>query len=76
MSRASEAALRERVDFYEAFAQRLPLRVICEVLGIPSVDCAEFARFGGFEFSGATPGFSGDSALRTLEAFPLRLVPR
>ncbi len=35
---ASAAAERGEVDLYDAFAQRLPLQVICELLGIPSVD--------------------------------------
>ncbi len=35
---AAAAAERGRVDLYEAFAQKLPLQVICEVIGIPEVD--------------------------------------
>lgn len=42
---AAAAAERREVDFYEAFAQRLPLQVICEVLGIASVDCEEVGRW-------------------------------
>ncbi len=42
---ANNAAERGEVDFYEAFAQRLPLQVICEVLGIDSVDCEEVGRW-------------------------------
>jgi len=42
---ATDAAERGQVDFYEAFAQRLPLQVICEVLGIASVDCEEVGRW-------------------------------
>ncbi len=38
---ASAAAERERVDLYDAFAQRLPLQVICGMLAIPSVDYAQ-----------------------------------
>ena len=37
---ADEAALAVQVDLYDAFAQRLPLQVICSLLGIPSIDHA------------------------------------
>jgi cytochrome P450 len=33
------------VDLYDAFAQRLPLQVICEMLAIPTVDCEELGRW-------------------------------
>jgi cytochrome P450 len=35
---ATDAAERGEVDLYDAFAQKLPLQVICEVIGIPAVD--------------------------------------
>lgn len=35
---ADAAAQRREVDLYSAFAQRLPLQVICQLLAIPSVD--------------------------------------
>jgi len=35
---ADAAALAGRVDLYDAFAQRLPLQVICGLLAIPSID--------------------------------------
>ena len=35
---AEDAAQRREVDLYSAFAQRLPLQVICQLLAIPSVD--------------------------------------
>jgi len=35
---AEAAAQRREVDLYSAFAQRLPLQVICQLLAIPSVD--------------------------------------
>jgi cytochrome P450 len=38
---ADAAADARRVDLYDAFAQRFPLQVICELLAIPSVDHAE-----------------------------------
>ncbi|HEX5064720.1 MAG TPA: cytochrome P450, partial [Myxococcota bacterium] len=38
---ADAAAKQGEVDLYDAFAQRLPLQVICEMLGIPSVDHEE-----------------------------------
>jgi cytochrome P450 len=40
---ADEAALQGHVDLYDCFAQKLPLQVICEVIGIPEVD---FERMG------------------------------
>jgi cytochrome P450 len=33
------------VDLYDAFAQRLPLQVICELLGIPEVDHAQMGEW-------------------------------
>ena len=38
---AGAAARTGRVDLYDAFAQRLPLQVICSLLGIPTIDHAE-----------------------------------
>lgn len=42
---ADEAADRVRVDLYDAFAQKLPLQVICEVIGIPEVDFEQMGRW-------------------------------
>jgi len=42
---ADEAALASRVDLYDAFAQRLPLQVICSLLGIPSIDHQEVGEW-------------------------------
>ncbi|TFG97632.1 MAG: cytochrome P450 [Myxococcales bacterium] len=42
---AGEAAEAREVDLYDAFAQRLPLQVICSLLGIPSIDFAEVGRW-------------------------------
>ena len=42
---ADDAADRGRVDLYDAFAQKLPLQVICEVIGIPSVDFEQMGRW-------------------------------
>ena len=42
---AAAAALRGRVDLYEAYAQKLPLQVICEVIGIPSVDFEQMGHW-------------------------------
>jgi cytochrome P450 len=42
---ADAAAESGRVDLYEAFAQRLPLAVICELLGIPEVDSAQMGEW-------------------------------
>ncbi|MBW2499621.1 MAG: cytochrome P450 [Deltaproteobacteria bacterium] len=42
---ADRAAESGRVDLYDAFAQKLPLQVICEVIGIPSVDFEQMGRW-------------------------------
>ena len=42
---AQSAAERIHVDLYEAFAQKLPLQVICEVIGIPAVDFEQMGRW-------------------------------
>lgn len=42
---AKAAAERGHVDLYEAFAQKLPLQVICEVIGIPEVDFDRMGRW-------------------------------
>ncbi len=42
---ADAAAARGEVDLYDAFAQRLPLQVICEVIGIPGVDAARMGAW-------------------------------
>ncbi len=42
---AGEAAEAREVDLYDAFAQRLPLQVICSLLGVPSIDFAEVGRW-------------------------------
>lgn len=42
---ADGAAERGRVDLYDAYAQKLPLQVICEVIGIPSVDFDQMGRW-------------------------------
>ena len=53
ITRADRGAPRGRgrgareVDLYDAFAQRLPLQVICEMLGIPSVDHEQVHELDG-----------------------------
>ncbi len=42
---AEEVAVAGQVDLYDSFAQRLPLQVICSLLGIPSIDFAEVGRW-------------------------------
>ena len=42
---ADEAASQEQVDLYDCFAQKLPLQVICEVIGIPEVDFDRMGRW-------------------------------
>jgi cytochrome P450 len=54
---AGEAAEAREVDLYDAFAQRLPLQVICSLLGIPSIDFAEVGRWTeALSLATATPG--------------------
>ena len=42
---ADAAAEAVHVDLYDAFAQKLPLQVICEVIGIPEVDFEQMGRW-------------------------------
>jgi len=42
---AETMAERGRVDLYESFAQRLPLQIILQMLGIPEVDHAQMQRW-------------------------------
>ncbi len=42
---ADAMAERGRVDLYESFAQRLPLQIILQMLGIPEVDHAQMQRW-------------------------------
>lgn len=42
---ADAAAEAGHVDLYDAFAQKLPLQVICEVIGIPEVDFEQMGRW-------------------------------
>jgi cytochrome P450 len=42
---ADAAAERGHVDLYDAFAQKLPLQVICEVIGIPAVDFEQMGEW-------------------------------
>jgi hypothetical protein len=45
-ARLADAAARSgSVDLYDAFAQRLPLQVICELVGIPEVDAAQMGEW-------------------------------
>ena len=42
---ALSMAERSQVDLYESFAQRLPLQIILQMLGIPDVDHAQMQRW-------------------------------
>jgi len=76
---ATDAAERGEVDFYDAFAQRLPLRVICEVLGIPSVDCEEVGRWtAALNIVAGLPGpeqrIAADRALLAFDDYARKLI--
>lgn len=76
---ASAAAERERVDLYDAFAQRLPLQVICGMLAIPSVDYAQVHDWTtALSLATAVPTpemrVSADRATREMNAYVLRLI--
>ncbi len=68
---AEEAADAGEVDLYDAFAQRLPLQVICSLLGIPSIDHAEVGDWTeALSLATATPtGTARRDADRAMLAF-------
>jgi len=62
------------VDLYDAFAQRLPLQVICELVGIPEVDHMQMGEWtAALSLATATPSESGriaaDAAIRGFEGY-------
>jgi cytochrome P450 len=68
---ASAAAERGTVDLYAAFAQRLPLQVICEMLAIPDVDHTQMGEWtAALSLATATPtGQARVEADRAMDGF-------
>jgi cytochrome P450 len=68
---ASAAAEAREVDLYDAFAQRLPLQVICQLLGIPEIDHAGVGEWtAALSLATATPtGEARAAADRAMLAF-------
>jgi cytochrome P450 len=76
---AAAAAERETVDLYDAFAQRLPLQVICELLAIPDVDHAQMGEWtAALSLATATPAgearAGADRAMRGFNDYVGRLI--
>jgi cytochrome P450 len=76
---AADAAERGHVDFYDVFAQKLPLQVICEVIGIPEVDFEQMGRWTeALSVATAYPGpaerVAADAAMLGLTAYAGELI--
>jgi cytochrome P450 len=76
---ADAAGERGEVDLYDAFAQRLPLQVICEMLGIPSVDHEEVHGWtAALSLATAYPTpearVGADAAMTAMNDYTLRLI--
>jgi cytochrome P450 len=76
---ASQAAEAGEVDLYAAFAQRLPLQVICQLLGIPSIDHAEVGEWTeALSLATATPTgparVGADRAMLAFDDYVGRLI--
>jgi cytochrome P450 len=74
-----EAGRAGSVDLYDAFAQRLPLQVICELLGVPEVDHAQLGEWtGALSLATAYPTpearARADDAMRGFESYVGGLV--
>jgi cytochrome P450 len=68
---ADRAAELREVDLYDAFAQKLPLQVICSVIGIPEVDFEQMGSWTeALSLATAYPGpaqrVAADDAMRGL----------
>jgi len=71
---AGAAAEAREVDLYDAFAQRLPLQVICTLLGIPSIDHEEMGDWtAALSLATATPTpqarIDADRAMRSFDGY-------
>ncbi|HXK21166.1 MAG TPA: cytochrome P450 [Myxococcota bacterium] len=79
-ARLADAAAEKRdVDLYDAFAQRLPLQVICEMLGIPSVDHEQVHGWtAALSLATAYPTpaarVAADAAMTEMNDYTLRLI--
>ena len=62
---ADAAGEQTEVDLYDAFAQRLPLQVICELLAVPSVDHEKLGAWTA-DLSLAT-AYASDEARRAVD---------
>jgi cytochrome P450 len=76
---AARAADRVEVDLYDTFAQRLPLQVICEVIGIPAVDFEQMGVWTeALSLATAYPGpearIAADDAIRGLSDYTGDLI--
>jgi cytochrome P450 len=76
---ADAAARSASVDLYDAFAQRLPLQAICELLGIPEVDSAQMGEWtAALSLATAYPTAearaAADDAMRGFEAYVGELI--
>jgi cytochrome P450 len=74
---------RSEMDFVDEFAALIPAQVICEVLGLPNEDIAEFTRWVhniaraiGFSFSKSDHPDMEDSARRLTEYLTALLADR
>jgi cytochrome P450 len=76
---ADAAAEAREVDLYDSFAQRLPLQVICTLLGIPSIDHQEVGDWtAALSLATATPTpearVDADRAIGSFDDYVGRLV--
>lgn len=77
-----ELADRDRFDLIDDFAVRVPIQVICDLLGVPEVDYGRFARWGATLATSldSTRTLAQDRALRAalveMDAFFRDLVER
>ncbi|HVN40137.1 MAG TPA: cytochrome P450 [Myxococcota bacterium] len=76
---ADAAAEKRDVDLYDAFAQRLPLQVICEMLGIPSVDHEQVHGWtAALSLATAYPTpaarVAADAAMTEMNDYTLRMI--
>lgn len=76
---ANDVAERGHVDLYQTFAQKLPLQVICEVIGIPDVEFEQMGQWTeALSASTAYPGpderVATDAAMSGLSDYASDLI--